>query len=1145
MDTGCPFTVAGDTWFQSYLNTLSRKDRNSIRTNKSNNKFRFGNGILFPSKYNAVIPIYIDKHKYFLSVDVVDCSIPLLLSRKTLERADAKIHIKDASMNFLGTIVPLTITSSGHMCLRISRSLDTSDTETQNLLTRVLFTTPIDGVGPDLENKARKLHLQFCHPTADRLIDLIKKAGTFDQRVFDAINNVTSRCDICIRSKRAPLRPAVGLPLATQFNETVALDLKHRGSDGYILHIIDHLTRYSAACLIKDKKKETIIRGVMDHWIKIFGPPKYFLMDNGREFVNHEFVDLAEKFNIIIRTTAAESAWSNGLCERHNGILNGNVNKVLSSTSCSLEVAIAWAVAAKNSLANVYGFSPNVLVFGKNPHFPTAFTNKPPANNTTCLNEYVAENLNVMHHARRAFVEQESAERLRRALNRKSRTYSNIVYHQGDHVYYWRNDKADCHGPAVVVGKDGQQFLLKHGGIYIRVHPCRMQLCEERSSDLTNKHSTNHSDNGQPLSSSPNVNSNSSNCPSDDDNSYVTADEASDDESPVSSNNASDEISEPVSDNIRDLQNSQTPETIDWVHVTSTKDLPKVNTHIECQFPNQDFRVKCRILSRAGKASAGNWHLLNIQEGDGEGKSCSFKNASWRLSSSNSSDEHVSSETFYGSCDPAFDLAKQEELNKWKHFDTFIEIPNNGEKTISTRWVCTRKIKGGQVVYKARLVARGFEEDCKTLRTDSPTCSKESLRLCLVIISCHSWKLHTLDVKSAFLQGAPMQREVLIKPPVEACTTHLWKMTRCPYGLADAGRHWYLRLKSVLLNSGLVVSKYDQALFMWYSDDKLEGILACHVDDVIFGGSKSFHECIIDKLKTTFSIGLEENTNLKYLGLLIKQTTNGIHVSTHDYAKSLKPLHLPRSAIENNQEFSSEELTCLKQFCGQINWLSTQARPDIAFETCYMSNGLKSGDRRMFSMANKIIRKIQNQDVGLNYRSDFDISSVYVVSFCDASFTNLPNAGSQGAHVSFLVDKNGLYCPVMWQSRKIRRVVKSTLGAECLAAVEAAENTIYLATLVANILNLSRRIDTFLFCDNRNLVNAVHSSTNLEDKRLVIDISVLRDMIDQQELTAFTWVSTEWQIADALTKQGASTKLLLNVFNGSHLRFDKKSVRFV
>ena len=91
---------------------------------------------------------------------------------------------------------------------------------------------------------------------------------------------------------------------------------------------------------------------------------------------------------------------------------------------------------------------------------------------------------------------------------------------------------------------------------------------------------------------------------------------------------------------------------------------------------------------------------------------------------------------------------------------------------------------------------------------------------------------------------------------------------------------------------------------------------------------------------------------------------------------------------------------------------------------------------------------------------------------------------------------------------------------------------------------LSKNIDTFLFCDNRNLVNAVHSSTNLEDKRLVMDISILRNLLEQQEITELFWVPTDLQLADIFTKQGASSKLLLSVLNSSVLRFHKSSASF-
>ena len=54
------------------------------------------------------------------------------------------------------------------------------------------------------------------------------------------------------------------------------------------------------------------------------------------------------------------------------------------------------------------------------------------------------------------------------------RTSGDIKYIDGDSVYYKRKDSSKWHGPATVLGQDGQQVLIKHGGVYVRVHPCRL-----------------------------------------------------------------------------------------------------------------------------------------------------------------------------------------------------------------------------------------------------------------------------------------------------------------------------------------------------------------------------------------------------------------------------------------------------------------------------------------------------------------------------------------------------------------------------------------------------------------------------------------------------------------------------------------------
>lgn len=100
-----------------------------------------------------------------------------------------------------------------------------------------------------------------------------------------------------------------------------------------------------------------------------------------------------------------------------------------------------------------------------------------------------------------------------------------------------------------------------------------------------------------------------------------------------------------------------------------------------------------------------------------------------------------------------FNTAKEEEIKKWKEMDTFQEVEDTGQHIISCRWICTEKMKGGILVSKAPLVVRGFEEDTTQIKKDSPTCNKESVRLLLCLLSGNNWSLHSMDIKSAFLQG--------------------------------------------------------------------------------------------------------------------------------------------------------------------------------------------------------------------------------------------------------------------------------------------------------------------------------------------------------------------------------------------------------
>lgn len=968
------------------------------------------------------------------------------------------------------------------------------------------MTSPLTGnTDKDSKNIALKLHKQFSHPPPHKLKQLVRDSGVEERDILDKIDEVSSECIICKRYKRTPPRPVVGFPLASSFNETVAFDLKF--FDGQIvLHMIDHATRYSRACVIPNKGKHTIVKALMEHWIAIFGAPGFFLSDNGGEFVNDEVIELAEQFNITVRTTAAESPWSNGLCEKHNGILADNVHKTMADAHCDLKLALPWSVASKNCLSNVYGYSPNQLVFGHNPTFPNALDNKPPAQRIS-TSEYIAKNLHALHSARAAFIQQESRERLKRALNRKTRRIP--FFGNGDTVYYKRNNSEAWHGPAKVLGRDAQQYLLKHGGVYVRVHPCRMQLLEEGAECSERQPSDVVTPANQQLSQEPSA----------------VADSSSEDEGPQRPSGAA-------------LTPPDTP-AHDRNLIPHIPHIPvyDLDEEIEQHIPVNPPVVQPDPQHLPGVPAGPDSSLDQLRHHQPRPPLATRRLQDFNTSPDRSSDPHgenfatddeVSSieDIFFGDGGVRFDSAKMEELVKWKQMSAYVEVEDIGQDRISSRWVCTEKIKGGNLVMKARLVARGFEENNPQVRTDSPTCQRESLRTVLAILSAQNWDLKSIDVKSAYLQGLPINRDLYLIPPKIAKTKKLWRLLKCPYGISDAGRHWYLKVIKELKTLNMRQLKLDQAVFVW--DDPsgaLSGVIAIHVDDFIYGGTQSFQDCVISKLRLIFQIGLEESSGMKYLGLMIAQSSSGISISVDSYCQSLAEVSTDLDQAELRKE--------LRHVSGQLNWVASQCRPDLAYDNCVIGNSVNTAEIKDAKVANKAIRKAKGQEVSLHYPSGLNLSTCRIVGFPDASFANLPGRGSQGAFIIFLCDSDGKACVISWQSRKVRRKVNSTLAAECLAAVEAAGACVHLRHVLKDIMNISELKDSdfpiSILSDNRSLVDAVHTSTAIQNKWLQIDISVLRDALQSHQVEEFRWVSTELQVANALTKAGCSSDYLLNV----------------
>ena len=490
-----------------------------------------------------------------------------------------------------------------------------------------------------------------------------------------------------------------------------------------------------------------------------------------------------------------------------------------------------------------------------------------------------------------------------------------------------------------------------------------------------------------------------------------------------------------------------------------------------------------------------------------------------------------------------FHQAKLDEIEKWRSMDTFDEVTDSGQSPrITTKWVCTEKEKGGKINIKARLCARGFEEADPQIRTDCPTCSKSSLRIIISIFVSFSWPLHTLDIKSAFLQGMPIEREIYLIPPKLAHSKGiLWKLKKCAYGLIDAGRQWYIKVLLSLKDLKGQQLSLDPGVFFWKKDGKLVGIMAFHVDDFIYGGNSFFHNNIIAKVRSVLTVGLIETSKVKFLGIHMEENKSGIQIHTNPYIQSIEEMSTSELG-DKNSPLSPKQMSALRHSAGQLNWVSSQTRPDIAFDNCVIGSNISAATVDLVYKTNKAIRKVKNSNFTLNFPCNFDMVKSQIVSFTDASFANLANRASQGGNIIFLVDSSGLYCPITWRSHRLKRVVSSTLAAECLAAVEASETCSLLQTVISEILDIKPNIN--LLTDSKSLVDTAHSTTSVENKRLQIEVSVLRDTIHRGELNEFRWISTYLNLANPLTKAGANTKDLSRVL-GSPLKYDFSRAKFI
>ena len=147
----------------------------------------------------------------------------MLLSKKAMKKVNMKPDMVNDKAGIYEQVVVLQNTSTVHYSVPLKEiSVHIKDyfivIEANENIVRVIT----------------KLHKKLCTP-----LQMVER-GWWVMLIFlfQHADELAATCSICFKFKKTPARPVVGLPLATQFNEYVFMDLKEWGQVKWIFHLI-------------------------------------------------------------------------------------------------------------------------------------------------------------------------------------------------------------------------------------------------------------------------------------------------------------------------------------------------------------------------------------------------------------------------------------------------------------------------------------------------------------------------------------------------------------------------------------------------------------------------------------------------------------------------------------------------------------------------------------------------------------------------------------------------------------------------------------------------------------------------------------------------------------------------------------------
>ena len=476
-----------------------------------------------------------------------------------------------------------------------------------------------------------------------------------------------------------------------------------------------------------------------------------------------------------------------------------------------------------------------------------------------------------------------------------------------------------------------------------------------------------------------------------------------------------------------------------------------------------------------------------------------------------------------------------EELKTFVEKELFDEVEKpRGRKVVGSKWVFRTKYGAdGQIQkYKARLVAQGFTQvhGIDYTETFAPVAKFTSIRALLALAAKLDLEIHQMDVKSAFLNG-DLEEEIYMSPPPgfpPASDGYVWKLKKSLYGLKQASREWYKKVRTEFESLGFTRSQADHSVFHKIVDGKLL-IVAVYVDDMLILGKSTAHILALKgKLEETYEMtDLGEARWILNMEVLRDRGKHTLKLSQDKYIEEIlerhgmadcRPVSTPMAQNQKLTKLTEAEIDPkdYQRALGSLMYAMLGTRPDIAYAVGVLSQHAATPGEEHWTALMRVYRYLRGtSDLTLTYHGDEGESKSFPDPICyvDADWAaDINDRRSISGHV-FLMS-GGAVC---WSSKKQKSTALSSTEAEYMAASNATKEAIWVRTLLSELSQLSSG-PTTLFIDNQSaMALAKNAAFHDRSKHIAVRHHFIREKLEDGDIDVH-YVPTGDQTADVLTK---------------------------